>query len=126
MATVNVVTEDKVIVVDGEARNADYTFPAALWAIQWDGSTGHAEWTNGANTDITSTDVDSYIAMWTQNPPPAEVPVTPLTAQEIINNESLIYLASTDWYVTRFAEKGVAIPADVSAARADARAAIVA
>jgi len=121
MATVNVVTEDKVIVVDGEAREADYTFPPALWAIQWDGSTGHAEWTNGANTDITSTDVDSYIAMWTAEAPAPEIP---LTAQEIINNDSYNYLDDTDWYVTRFAETGVAVPGDVATARANARAAI--
>jgi hypothetical protein len=121
MATVNVVTEDKVIVVDGEARSADYTFPTALWAIQWNGSAGHAEWTNGPNTDLVAADVDSYIAMWTANPPTAEIP---LTAQEIINMDSLAYLSGTDWYVTRFAETGVAIPADVTTARANARAAI--
>lgn len=31
------------------------------------------------------------------------------------------YLANTDWYVTRNAETGVAIPEDVSARRAQAR-----
>ena len=122
MATVNVVTEDKVIVVDGEARNAEYTFPSNLWAIQWDGSAGHAEWTDGPNTDLVATDVDQYIAMWTAEAPEAEVP---LTAQEIINTDSLAYLSGTDWYVTRFAETGVAVPADITTARSDARAAIV-
>ena len=34
------------------------------------------------------------------------------------------YLTETDWYVTRFAEMGVPIPADVSDARASARARI--
>lgn len=41
------------------------------------------------------------------------------------NNASLAYLTETDWYVTRFAETGVAIPADVKAARQAARDAIV-
>jgi hypothetical protein len=35
------------------------------------------------------------------------------------------YLASTDWYITRHAETAVAVPADVTTARAAARAAIV-
>ena len=122
MATVNVVTEDKVIVVDGEARNAEYTFPSNLWAIQWDGSAGHAEWTDGPNTDLVATDVDQYIAMWTAEAPEAEVP---LTAQETINIDSSAYLSVTDWYVTRFTETGIAVPADITAARADARVAII-
>ena len=35
------------------------------------------------------------------------------------------YLASTDWYITRHAETAVAVPADVTTARAAAREAIV-
>jgi hypothetical protein len=46
-------------------------------------------------------------------------------AQAVINGDSLAYLASTDWYVTRFTESGVAVPADVTQARTAARAAIV-
>ena len=46
-------------------------------------------------------------------------------AQSLVNSESLEYLASTDWYITRHAETGVAVPADVTTARAAARAAIV-
>ncbi len=46
-------------------------------------------------------------------------------AQASINSESLEYLKSTDWYVTRHAETAVAVPADVTTARAAARAAIV-
>ena len=50
------------------------------------------------------------------------------TAEEIqaeTNATSQAYLASTDWYITRHAETGVAVPADVTTARAAARAAIV-
>ena len=46
-------------------------------------------------------------------------------AQAVINGDSLAYLASTDWYVTRFTESGVAVPADVTQARTDARLAVV-
>jgi len=41
------------------------------------------------------------------------------------NSTSQAYLDSTDWYITRHAETGVAVPADVTTARAAARAAIV-
>ena len=41
------------------------------------------------------------------------------------NATSQAYLDSTDWYITRHAETAVAVPADVTTARAEARAAIV-
>ena len=46
-------------------------------------------------------------------------------AQAELNVTSRAYLASTDWYVTRHAETGAAIPADVTTAREAARSAIV-
>jgi len=45
-------------------------------------------------------------------------------AQAELNVTSRAYLASTDWYVTRHAETGEAIPDDVLALRAAARLAI--
>lgn len=45
--------------------------------------------------------------------------------QEATNAAALAILAESDWMVTRFAETGVAIPEEVSLARAAARAAIV-
>lgn len=50
------------------------------------------------------------------NPPP-----TPEQLQAKTNAEARAYLASTDWYVTRFAETGVAIPDDILTARKTAR-----
>ena len=41
------------------------------------------------------------------------------------NATSQAYLDSTDWYITRHAETAVAVPADVTTARAEARAAII-
>jgi len=122
MATIQIVTEDNVISVDGDEREGEYTFPSNLWAIQWDGSTGHAEWTDGPNTVIGADDVAGYITAWEENAPDAEVE---LTAQEITNIDSKAYLASTDWYACRKAETGEAIPSDISTLRAEARAAIV-
>jgi len=45
--------------------------------------------------------------------------------QQGINDEAQAYLSKTDWYITRHAETAVAVPADVTSARAAARAAIV-
>ena len=122
MATVQIVKEDNVISVDGDGRVGEYTFPSNLWAIQWDGSTGHAEWTDGPNTVIEADDVAGYITAWEANTPDA---VAEPTAQEVINAESMAYLASTDWYASRKADTGEAIPSDIAALRAAARAAII-
>lgn len=61
-----------------------------------------------------------------------EVFATPLTVEEQakadqleLNQVSLQYLKETDWYVTRFAETGVAIPTDIVTKRTEARLAIV-
>lgn len=64
MATVCVVKEDKVIMVDGEVVKYAFTFPSNLWAIQWDGLQGHAEWTDGPNTPVTQSVIDDYILQW--------------------------------------------------------------
>ena len=122
MATVQIVKEDNVISVDGDGRVGEYTFPSNLWAIQWDGSTGHAEWTDGPNTVIEADDVAGYITAWEANAPEA---VAEPTAQEVTNAESRAYLTSTDWYASRKADTGEAIPSDIAALRAAAREAIV-
>ena len=124
MATLTVVTEDNMISVGGDGRVGEYTFPSNLWAIQWDGSTGHAEWTDGPNTVIEAADVADYITAWEANAPD-DVTEEQLTEQEVINYNSMAYLASTDWYASRKADTGEAIPSDIAALRAAAREAIV-
>lgn len=54
--------------------------------------------------------------------------MTPLTAEQIAEAEVIIakrrakqYLKDTDWYATRYAETGKAIPEDIATARAQAR-----
>lgn len=42
-----------------------------------------------------------------------------------INSQAEKYLADTDWYVVRFMETGVPVPADVTQARQEARESIV-
>jgi hypothetical protein len=45
--------------------------------------------------------------------------------QAELNATSQAYLDSTDWYITRHAETAVAVPDEITTARASARAAIV-
>lgn len=54
--------------------------------------------------------------------------MTPPTAEQIIEGEAIRlklvakqYLKDTDWYVTRYAETGTAIPSDVLTKRTQAR-----
>ena len=44
--------------------------------------------------------------------------------QEVTNATSRAYLASTDWYITRKAETGDAVPSEITTLRSAARAAI--
>lgn len=52
-------------------------------------------------------------------PLPAELSTEEIAQNRI--NELNVYLDTTDWYVVRFAETGVAIPPEISQARAAAR-----
>lgn len=51
--------------------------------------------------------------------------VTEQVNQQALNEVSEAYLKETDWYVTRYSETGLAVPADVLQKRSAARAAIV-
>ena len=129
---ISIINPDSTVVIDGLGFDSlDLsTISSTTHAIQFDTatSTGHVEYNDGtANELITSiTAYQSIIDAWQiakdENVQPVSVE---LTAQEVLNNESLGYLASTDWYITRHAETGVAVPADVTTARAAAREAIV-
>ena len=125
---ISIINPDSTVVIDGLGFDSlDLsTIPSTTHAIQFDTATsvGHIEYNDGtANEAITSIAAyQSIIDAWqvAKDAQPAE-----LTAQEILNNESLGYLASTDWYITRHAETAVAVPDEITTARAAARAAIV-
>ena len=48
-----------------------------------------------------------------------------LETQAAVNKQSREYLASTDWYIIRKSDTGVAIPADILTKRAEARVAVI-
>jgi hypothetical protein len=59
-------------------------------------------------------------------PPPAPTAEEiAAAAQAATNRQARAYLSSTDWYIVRFAESGVAVPSEITTARAAARASIV-
>ena len=64
--------------------------------------------------------------------PAGSVPITDEEAEALrpkpvidVAMQAKAYLASTDWYVTRFAETGKPIPEDVTTKRAEARKQVV-
>jgi len=77
----------------------------------------------GIPADTSNRQYREYLAWCAEgNTPEPYVPPVPTQAE--LNRPHLVYLASTDWYAVRLAETGVAIPAEITAARAAARASI--
>ena len=51
---ITIVNEDKVVMIDGEGTNFDFTLDDNIWAIQWDGTKGEVEYKdNTPNLEIT-------------------------------------------------------------------------
>jgi len=84
--------------------------PKTTWVLRGDS----LEWNDSTQTEPTAAEITAEITR-----------LESLEPQRLLNIDSLAYLASTDWYVTRFTESGVAVPADVTTARTAARTAIV-
>ena len=56
---ITIVKEDRLVVIDGEGINFDFDLPANVWAIQWDGTTGEIEFTDGTPNEVI-TDFSAY------------------------------------------------------------------
>ena len=74
---------------------------------------------DGGNSDYH--DVQEWIAEGNTPEPEYTDAEIAANAQAEINSENRAYLASTDWYVTRKADSGEAVPSDIAEARAAAR-----
>lgn len=75
---------------------------------------------------VTLEDVEAYLLDHPDALQPEPLPPEP-SAEELRQRElaeKLAYLASTDWYVTRYAETGVAVPSEIADKRQAARARI--
>lgn len=68
MSKVTVIPSDKLIIVDNIALYFDFDAPDNLHAIQWEGDSGHQEWTDKENTLLMendyTTEVAPYVALW--------------------------------------------------------------
>lgn len=86
------------------------------------------KYTDATNTVVHVIDDDgiSRSSMLASLVPEGEsiIPADPPSPAEL-NAPHLAYLASTDWYVTRFIDNGTPIPDDIKVARQAARDAIV-
>ena len=56
---VTIVKEDKVVMIDGEAMNFDFSLPSNVWAIQWNGTSGEVEFNDGTPNEAI-TDFSAY------------------------------------------------------------------
>lgn len=65
---VTVVPPDNLIGVNGVFLTFPYDAPKGLHALQWNGETGHTEWTNGPNKPLTAANyekqVTPYVTLW--------------------------------------------------------------
>ena len=114
------------------------TVPSNVHALQWHDTTGEIEYTTNENATI------STLPQWAQDLVTARSGIisaekalavqeetdrvayeaSPQYAIDQAEEVARHYLMHTDWYITRQAESGTAVPADVTAARTAARAAI--
>lgn len=75
---VTVIPDDKIILVDGVAKRCDFTAPAGLHALQWDGTEGFIEWKHkGQEHFVDAGMLNPYIDAWTAAPLPKKADATP-------------------------------------------------
>lgn len=63
---VTIIRDDSVVGVDGIFRRVDLSaLPAGVRAVQWDGTSGHLEYDEGANTPLESiADYQPFFDLW--------------------------------------------------------------
>jgi hypothetical protein len=82
---VTIIRDDGVVGVAGVFRQVDLsTLPGGVRAVQWDGTSGHIEYDNAANTTLDSiTDFTPFIERWVAAPSQPSVPPAPLAAPSV-------------------------------------------
>tara|TARA_B110000879_G_C11180691_1_gene518143 strand:- start:673 stop:1101 length:429 start_codon:yes stop_codon:yes gene_type:complete len=56
---ITIVKEDRLVAINGEGIKFDFVLPANVWAIQWDGTKGAIEFTDGTPNEFI-TDFTAY------------------------------------------------------------------
>ena len=55
MSIITIINSDNMVIVDGEAISFSFTLDTNIWAIQWNGTSGHIEYADEtANVGISS------------------------------------------------------------------------
>lgn len=92
-----VIKEDNVIAIDGEALNFTFDLEEYIWAVQWNGTTGEIEFSDGTpNQEITDFTrfqylVDAYNAEKTR------IGVSDLVSLELFRMMRNSLLDDSDW-----------------------------
>lgn len=77
---VTIIRDDSVVGVDGVFRRVDLSaLPAGVRAVQWNGTSGHLEYDEGANIPLESiTDYQPFFDLWSAAalPPSSSVPAS--------------------------------------------------
>lgn len=55
-----VIAEDNMIAVDDEALNFSFVIDPSIWAIQWDGTSGHIEYRDIDTPNKDITDINQF------------------------------------------------------------------
>ena len=84
---VSVVPADKIIVVNGTAREVVFSVDSRIRALQWYGESGHVEYEDGSHRALALSQFDIYmaplVALWENAP---AVPATPISKFQVILN----------------------------------------
>jgi len=96
-----VVADDSTVLVDGVHAEIDLTaiaIPNNLHALQWDGSTGHIEYKDVENEDISSLPSWASDCVTAHVAAIAAMEADTLTPEELVRIERDFRLAETDWW----------------------------
>jgi hypothetical protein len=58
---ISIINPDKTVVVDGSSLQFEFDLPNTVWAIQWNGTNGEVENTDGTHTQLTDFSEYQYI-----------------------------------------------------------------
>lgn len=89
---VTIIRDDSVVGVDGLFRQVDLSeLPQGIRAVQWNGTVGHIEYDDAANTVLDSiTEFQPFIDLWTAAEP--EVPPIPTVPASITMRQGRLAL----------------------------------
>lgn len=96
-----VVADDSLVLVDGVHAEIDLTaiaIPSNLHALQWDGSTGHIEYKDVENEDISSLPSWASDCVTAHGAAIAAMEEDTFTPEELVRGERDFRLAETDWW----------------------------